>query len=67
LQLEIDANAIASIATITPGISHDELHTRLDYIDEVARILVDAALNYNSAAPLSETQAQTDPPCRHEA
>jgi hypothetical protein len=29
------------------GRAHDDLHTGLDYIDEVARILVDAAMHYD--------------------
>ena len=36
--------------------AHDELHTGLDYIDEVARILAEAALNYNTLEAMSDSR-----------
>ena len=35
---------------------HDEIHTMLDYIDEVARMLADAALNYDTVPPMTESR-----------
>jgi hypothetical protein len=35
---------------------HDEVHIGLDHLDEVARILEDYAMNYDSCAPLTESR-----------
>ena len=42
--------------TVNNTCAHDEIHMGLDYIDEVARILVDAAMNYDTVDPMSESR-----------
>ena len=42
--------------TVNNTCAHDEIHIGLDYIDEVARILVDAALNYDTVDPMTESR-----------